>query len=261
MKRVIVLGSNGMLGHMVHRYLLKHGLDVIAFDDRWSSSNHHELSKKLEKLEPDACINAIGVRERSPGGTDHLMWTNGALPGLISQALPADTLFIHASSDAVFASDRNECAWDLPHDPDTEYGHSKSLGELGLKRANDWIIRSSIIGPEVSTQKSLMSWYLHQRQPVKGFTNQIWNGITTLEWARLGLNIINGKIIDCEKVLQPGILPPVSKHALLKMISRVLNHPTDVLPQASDFPVQRSLVPNVDGPSLEEQLIQLASFD
>lgn len=261
MKRVIVLGSKGMLGHMVYRLLSKQGLDVIAFDERWTPKNHAELSKTMATLHPDACINAIGVREKVSGGLEQLRWTNGSLPGLISSALPAGSLFIHASSDAVFASDHQECPWDAPQDPDTEYGRTKQLGEQGLTRDNDWIIRSSIIGPEISSQKSLLSWYLHQSQPVNGYTNQLWNGITTLQWAQLSLDIIMGKFAGGARILQPGTLPPISKYNLLRLISRILNHLTEVHPVTSDFPVQRSLLPNIDGPPLEEQLMQLASSE
>lgn len=257
MKRVIVLGSRGMLGHMVYRYLSKHGLDVIAFDERWTPQTHTELSEKLVQIKPDACINAIGVRENPHTCHDMLLWINGTLPGLISKGLPADCLLIHASTDAVFASTHQACRWNAPQHPDTEYGRSKQLGELDLTRPHDWIIRTSIIGPEPSSQKSLMSWYLRQSQPVKGYTNQLWNGITTLEWARQSLDIITGKITCNEHILQPGFLPPVSKYDLLKQIGRTLKHSVAVHPAKSDYPVQRFLTPNVDCPSLEEQLIQL----
>jgi len=261
MKRIIVLGSRGMLGHMVYRFLSKHDLDVITFNERWTPENQTGLSVRLAQMKPDACINAVGVREEPNTNHDMLLWINGTLPGLISRGLPADCHLIHASSDAVFASTKQGCRWDESCNPDTEYGRSKHLGELGLTRRNDWIIRTSIIGPEPSSQKSLMSWYLRQRKPVKGYTNQLWNGITTLEWARQSLNIIAENITRNEHILQPGIHPPVSKYDLLKLISRTFNHSVAVHPATSDFPVQRFLTPNVECPSLEEQLIQLAAFD
>jgi len=261
MKRVIVLGSRGMLGHMVCRFLSKHDLGVIAFDERWTPQNHTGLSEKLAQMKPDACINAIGVREETNTSHDMLRWVNGTLPGLISKGLPPECHLIHASSDAVFASTSESCRWNAPYNPDTEYGRSKHLGELDLTRPHDWIIRTSIIGPEPSSQKSLMSWYLRQSQPVKGYTNQLWNGITTLEWARQSLNIITGNIACNEHILQPGFLPPVSKYDLLKLIGRTLKHSVAVHPATSDYPVQRFLTPNIECPSLEEQLIQLAAFD
>ena len=261
MKRIVVLGSRGMLGHMVCRFLSKRDLDVIAFDERWTPDNHAKLSEQLDQMKPDACINAIGVREEPSTSHEMLMWTNGDLPELISKGLPEDCLFIHASSDAVFASTNESCRWNAPHNPDTAYGRSKHLGELGLTRPHDWIIRTSIIGPEPSSQKSLMSWFLRQRQAVKGYTNQLWNGITTLEWARQSLNIIAENITCNEYILQPGIHPPVSKYDLLKLIGQTLNHAVAVHPATADFPVQRFLTPNVECPSLEEQLIQLAAFD
>lgn len=261
MKRVIVLGSRGMLGHMVYRFLSKHDLNVIAFDERWTPKNHTGLSEKLAQMKPDVCINAIGVREEPNTNHDMLLWINGTLPGLISEGLPTDCLLIHASSDAVFASTSESCRWNAPHNPDTEYGHSKHLGELDLTRPHDWIIRTSIIGPEPSSQKSLMSWYLRQSQPVKGYTNQLWNGVTTLEWARQCLTIITENITRNERILQPGFHPPVSKYKLLKLIGRTFKHSVAVHPATSNFPVQRFLTPNVKCPSLEEQLIQLAAFD
>ena len=260
MTRVIVLGSRGMLGHMVFRFLSGKDLDVMALDERWNPRNHVQLSQKLARLKPDVCINAIGTRESDGRGSDELFWTNGSLPGVISKALPSDCKFIHASSDAVFSSIARGCQWNAPRHPDTEYGRSKHLGELGMTRTHDWIIRCSLIGPERTSPKSLLSWFLLQQKPVQGFTNQRWNGITTLEWSQLCLDIIQGRTIGCEHIVQPGTLPPASKYSLLKCSSRIFEHPVKVIPACSDVPVRRSLIPNISCVSLEEQLTRLKAF-
>lgn len=260
MKRVIILGSRGMLGHMVFRFLDRNGIKVTAFDERWTPENHHQLSKQLAVHKPDVCINAVGLRECKETNLEHLMWTNGSLPGLISKALPPTCTFIHASSDAVFSSSNQGCQWDAPQHPDTEYGRSKQLGELGLTRANDRIIRCSIIGPERTTQRSLLSWFLKQNQPVHGYTNQLWNGITTLEWAKLSLRIIQGEPVGKVRILQPGILPPVSKYSLLKLIGRIYGHPVEIRPMCSNTPIQRSLIPNIHGSPIAQQILGLVEF-
>jgi hypothetical protein len=35
-----------------------------------------------------------------------------------------------------------------------------------------------------------MNWFLKQKKYVNGYTNQYWNGITSLEWAKQSLNIL-----------------------------------------------------------------------
>ena len=258
--KVVVLGANGMLGHTVLHFLKQQGFIAIPFNERWTPDNASEVMRMLHSLEPDACINAIGVVPGRAIDLAESLWINGNLPGWISKHLPTACSLVHSSTDAVFAAHSTGCRVDDSQSPDTDYGRSKRQGELGLLRENDFTIRTSIIGLEAQNKRSLLSWFLAQSGQVTGFTNQMWNGITTLEWARICFEILDKKINPRQGVIQPGILPPLSKYSLLKMISRIFQHDILLTPAAAKNGVQRSLIPNHHCKPLEAQLLELRDW-
>jgi len=258
--RVVILGAKGMLGFTVCSYFKQQGFEVSTLDARWSSETAASNLEQINQWKPDACINAIGLAPREGVTLQDLVWTNGVLPGCLSQGLPADCTLIHASTDAVFAAHRSGCLWDGFQDPDTDYGRSKRQGELSLLRANDRIIRCSIIGMECHRKRSLMSWFLSQQGRVSGFTNQYWNGITTLEWARLATSMLQGDPTSTPRILQPGMLPPLSKFSLLKLLARIFEHPVEVVPTQAEQEVRRTLIPNTPTQDLDSQLAQLRQW-
>ena len=83
------------------------------------------------------------------------------------------------------------------------------------------VIRTSIIGPELGEGHGLMGWFLRQDGEVNGYVNHLWNGITTLEWAKVCFEIISRGDSPRRAIAQPGIEPAVSKYELLALISRV----------------------------------------
>jgi dTDP-4-dehydrorhamnose reductase len=258
--KVAVLGANGMLGDTVLHYLNQQDCIAIPFNKRWTPENAHEVMRLLQTTEPDACINAIGVVPGKGVSLAEALWINGTLPGWISKHLPKSCTFIHASSDAVFAANSVGCRVDDPHSPDTDYGRSKRQGELGLSRENDMIIRTSIIGLETHRRRSLLSWFLAQSGEVVGYTNQMWNGITTLEWAKVCHTALERQINPAQRVIQPGILPPMSKYSLLKMIIKTFQHDVVMTPALAEKGVQRSLIPTRHCKAIEAQLIELRDW-
>jgi len=258
--KIVVLGANGMLGHTVLHYLKQEGCVAIPFTQRWSPGNASEVMRMLLSTEPDVCINAIGVLPGGGAGLAETLWTNGILPGWVSRHLPEACTFIHASSDAVFAAHSTGCRAHDIQTPDTDYGRSKRQGELGLRRYNDVIIRTSIIGMEPDGRQSLLSWFLSQSGKVTGFTNQMWNGVTTLEWARFCFELLKGEISPIHGVIQPGTLPPLSKYSLLKLIGNVFQHDVSLIPATAVENVQRSLIPSHHSSPIETQLCALRDW-
>ena len=71
------------------------------------------------------------------------------------------------------------------------YGRSKLLGEL--QDSEGLTLRTSIVGPEVGTSHGLFEWFLTNTDPqVRGFTNAIFSGLTTLELSRVVASVIQG---------------------------------------------------------------------
>src|SRR5438874_903765 len=93
-----------------------------------------------------------------------------------------------------------------------------------------WVIRTSIIGPETGKGWGLMGWFFAQSGDVKGFTNHLWNGITTLEWTEIAWDLINDRLQCKEPLVQAGTWPPKSKCEVLQLIAKVWRHPVKIVP-------------------------------
>jgi dTDP-4-dehydrorhamnose reductase len=147
---------------------------------------------------------------------------------------------------------------DDPHDPLDVYGKTKSLGEVRAPGMHH--LRCSIIGPELTSHRSLLDWFLGQPPGAKvsGFVNHGWNGVTTLHFARL-----SAAIAARDLPLPPlqHLLPaaPLAKADLLEAIRSAYGR--------SDLAIERVSAPTaVDrtlatrSPRLSAELWQAAGY-
>jgi dTDP-4-dehydrorhamnose reductase len=171
------------------------------------------------------------------------MWqANALVPQICNAFLTPSTGFIHASTDAVFTTEKEDRRDFEAPDAMEPYGYTKRLGELGVYGLNRHIIRCSIIGIERDRPRSLLSSVLLQKD-VKGFTNHYWNGITTLEWAKVCHDVITSAIVR-PRIIQPGIWPAVSKYELIGKILEMFGSQARVSPVEAHSPVLRTLRPS-----------------
>jgi len=91
---------------------------------------------------------------------------------------------IQISTDCVFSGTRgNYTEIDNP-DPSDLYGRSKLLGELS--RPGTLTLRTSIIGWQLHTFSSLLSWFADQRgKRIKGYSKAIYSGFSTAVLSQL----------------------------------------------------------------------------
>ena len=91
------------------------------------------------------------------------------------------------------------------------------MGEVTSKNVMN--IRCSIIGKEICNYKSLISWVLSNKDgnTINGFTNHLWNGVSTNIFAKLCLGIISNKYF---KYGSFHLVPKdtVNKYELIKYI-------------------------------------------
>lgn len=214
-RKVAVLGANGMLGSMVMR--------VLSLDDNFSligtvrkGSEAKSLAKKYPQskikvldldnagvsqikkaiLGSDWVINCIGIlkpyiSEDDPFKIQRAIRINSLFPHLLANAAESiNARIIQIETDCVFSGRRGDYVETDPHDPLDVYGKTKSLGETFNK--NVYHLRCSIIGPEPKAHVSLLDWFLLQKKntQVNGFTNHLWNGVTTLHFASAVRGII-----------------------------------------------------------------------
>ena len=101
------------------------------------------------------------------------------------------------------------------------YGKSKIVGEI--EGINKSLIRSSIIGPEEGKGFSLMNWFLkNTQQEVSGYKNHLWNGVTTLNFAK----VVEGFILSNEFNFKTQHLIPrntITKANLLEEFKKHFN--------------------------------------
>lgn len=192
--KVLVIGGNGMAGHMMVRYFRKTGADVWYTVRRLSggigelkldATDLDAAAETVGRVCPHLVINCVGVlnqdAERRP---KEAYLVNGLLPHWLARAAEAaGGRLIHISSDCVFLGDRGGYRESDRPDGVSAYARTKALGEVHDPR--HLTIRTSIIGPEIRPDGiGLLRWFLQQKGTVNGYARVLWNGVTTLELAR-----------------------------------------------------------------------------
>lgn len=260
-KSVFVLGHRGMLGHVVVEFLKSKGCSVITSPQRYLGIPFDPLLTTVRNSGCPWVINAIGAVKQRAVDQASLFLVNTVLPVHLVQELGAKQRLIHASTDCVFSGERGHYAVDDPKDANDLYGLSKALGEQISLDPRVAVFRVSIIGPEADVGHGLLGWFLRQEGEVSGYTNHVWNGITTLEWARAAWELMQGRGPKSSGTIQLGVAEDISKHDLLCMCAEVWDrHGVVVKPCAMQPSIDRSLQPDWVRPSLKQQLIELRAW-
>ena len=194
--RVLLFGSSGMLGTQILSQLrLEKQIDVIPIarneSTPWNAETDSlkDIFRSLNTTSRDFIINASGwIPQRSAGheATDHRnAWLmNVVVPKqLDSLAAQFEIPMLQIGTDCVFSGSNAPYFESSKHDAKDLYGASKLEGEKNLSAAT--IVRTSIIGGD--GKSGLFNWF--QNLPlgarIVGYTNQVWNGVSTLAFARL----------------------------------------------------------------------------
>lgn len=253
MKKVIVLGGTGMLGQMVKRFLSNtKEMDIIHTSRKQSSSSiyfdantgKNGLFQLLIDHGPfDYIINCIGILERNidihnPLSIKRAIFINALFPYEISDsALETGARVIHISTDGVFARNAGVCLEKYPCDCADIYGKTKSLGEVDAPQFLN--IRCSIIGPNSRTKEGLFEWVCNQEPSIviNGFTDHMWNGVTTLQFAQLCHRLMINNFFDEARREAPvhHFCPnqAVSKYELLCLVKTMFRPDITVKPLKS----------------------------
>jgi len=183
--KIFIFGANGMLGTYLYQYF-KSKYNVIPItrsqcDIGQLTSNQlfDLLVNKFKLRQEDLIINAAGIIKQRDFDLSELIAVNSLFPHLLAELKTIiDCKILHITTDCVFSGLKGNYSESDKHDCLDEYGKSKSLGESPLLT----VIRTSIIGEEISNKKSLIAWCQSQKnKTVKGYTNHHWNGVTCLE--------------------------------------------------------------------------------
>lgn len=228
---ILVLGHKGMLGNVVYSYLNK-SYEVYTISHRFPNKKFINYLENFNGLIVN-CIGAIPQKTNDFSVNVELSNFLSTLPNKI----------IHPNTDC--------------EDDDTEYGKSKKKSSsILLKNENVRVIKTSILGKELNSCYSLLDWFLSSNGNIFGYTKAMWNGITTLEWAKRCDDIIlnwnkYGKITifnsDC-----------ISKYELLTIISNVFGKEIKITP--IDKGEDKCLSDGIYTKSIKTQLLELKEY-
>lgn len=238
--KILILGKTGMLGSMVADYLSQNPQLYVAATSRKNYRNKYFFDAEKFISTPDNfsfiknfdyIINCIGIikphcQENNPLGIKQAISINAFFPHKLTTCLEkSPTKIIQIATDCVYSGIEGKYHEKSFHDPQDIYGKSKSLGEVKYS-PNFLNIRCSIIGPEQKNHFSLLDWFLTQpdNSIVHGYQHHLWNGVTTLQFARLTENIILQKNFEKLRSINHThhFVPnnTVSKYQLLKIIKQ-----------------------------------------
>lgn len=253
----MILGADGMLGHKMVQTLREFGPILGTVRRPAAAYQHIELLRRpdilhgvdaldptsllelVDKHRPAVVVNCIGIIKQRPDASD-------AIPSITINALLPHRLaalqsrhggrVIHFSTDCVFDGTRGGYTEADPSDAVDLYGRTKYLGEVATPGA--LTLRTSIIGRELFTRRSLLEWFLARKgETIRGFTRAIYSGVTTNYLARVVARLIRDH--PALSGLYQVASRPLSKYDLLVKLRRAYDLDVDITP-ADGVAIDRS---------------------
>jgi dTDP-4-dehydrorhamnose reductase len=256
--KILILGITGMLGNTLFRYfsrdknfkvfgtLRSNGVPSYLSQNSFGEvvggvdvENQDSLVRTFAEVKPQIVINCIGIVKQLAVASDplHAIPINSILPhrlAILSEATGAR--LIHISTDCVFSGLKGNYTEDDFPDCYDLYGRSKLLGEVDYPNAIT--LRTSIIGHELSGNRSLINWFLSQENKATGFTKAIYSGLPTFELAE----VIDKYVIPHPQMhgLHHVSSDPINKYELLKLVRDVYKKDIEIEP-SDKLVIDRSL--------------------
>lgn len=256
--RVLVIGATGMLGSTLFRAfgedsdLQTYGTIRDAHAINYFSPKLHRglipnihmegesgLITAFSIAKPQIVINCVGIIKQLPTSNDYLdsLVINATLPHRLAKYCKMTSArLIHFSTDCVFSGKAGQYKeGDFPDAYDL-YGRTKFLGEVNYE--NTITLRTSIIGHELGSNKSLMDWFLSQSGEVKGYRKAVFSGLPTIEIARVVKELI---------IPNPALnglyhlsVDPINKYDLLSLVAKIYGKTVKIAPD-ENVVIDRSL--------------------
>lgn len=179
------------------------------------------LVSLFNRVKPDVVINCIGLIKQLASSNNPLsaLPINSMLPHRLAELCQlAGARMIHISTDCIFSGEKGAYVETDESDAKDLYGKSKYLGELHDGK-NSITLRTSIIGHELCSERSLIDWFLSQEGEVSGFGKAVFSGLPTVELAR----VIADYVIPQEQLagLYHVSAEPIDKFSLLGLVGQI----------------------------------------
>lgn len=260
--KILIIGATGMLGYSLFSNLSDNSeLDVYGtvrnIDGKEAFFNDHgdKLFKGVEvnnvasvedviaNVKPNVVINCIGLIKQHGISKQHVdaVSINSLLPHQIAAICDRyNAKFIHFSTDCVFSGEKGVYVEsDIPDAQDL-YGKSKCLGEVCY--APHLTLRTSIIGHELSSNVSLIDWFLLQKGTTKGFSKAVFSGLPTCVISKILTENIFPIISSTDELtgLYHLSVEPIDKYSLLQLVSSVYSKDIEIV-ESTELIIDRSL--------------------
>lgn len=250
--KVLILGSSGMAGHVIKRYLERtenFNIYDLSRSDKYITPNFliditdfKALESIIKSFDFDYIINCVGILNQvSEKNPDVAILVNSYLPHFLEKITKnSKSKIIHLSTDCVFSGKRGDYIENDFKDGLGYYGQSKALGEISNNK--DLTIRTSIIGPDLNVHGTgLFNWFINQNGKISGYSNAYWSGVTTIELAKFISDLLmNNNLLT--GVIHLTNNSKISKYELLLMIKKVFNLNNIKIEKYSDYKVDKSFV-------------------
>jgi dTDP-4-dehydrorhamnose reductase len=262
-RRMFVLGHRGMLGHVVCRHAAEAGWEVLTSPLRYGAAARDPLVERVRESGASVVVNCLGLTKQRSDDRAALYLANAVFPVQLAMRMMPTQYLVHASTDCVFAGTRGNYQVDEERDATDSYGFSKLLGEGVARLGRVSVLRVSVVGPDRGDGRGLWAWFVRQPidQPIPGYINHRWNGITTLEWATIALAYAEDHLRGASppKVSQPAS-ESISKYELLCAFRDAFAPDRDVAAVEAPQTIDRTLAPTDQRPPLAQQLRRLAAW-
>lgn len=228
-KKILVLGSTGLIGHQVFNYLRRSDeYELYDFSYRkqlhngtviLDARNEERYLGEIVNLAPDFIVNCIGILINGANtNPENAIFLNAYMPNRLARlANEINAKLIHISTDCVFSGNKDSAYIETDiKDGLGIYAKTKALGEIISD--HHLTLRTSVVGPEIKSDgEELFHWFMKQHAEIDGYTKAIWSGVTTLELAKAVDFSIREGITGLHHVTNNQ---SISKYDLLKLFQK-----------------------------------------
>jgi dTDP-4-dehydrorhamnose reductase len=286
-KRVLITGTNGMLGKDIYNDLINNDFIVFGVDliknsilpDQFQRVG--DLTEKdfiisvLEEIKPDIIVHCAAIvnLESCQNNKELAYSVHVNVTKCLAQFKPIRTKLIYISTDSVFDGVKgNYNETDKPN-PINYYAESKLEGEKMTKlNPNHIIIRTNIFGFSTPLRGSLSEWAiknLQNNKPISGFADVVFNAIYTNHLATIISKLIK---IDFKGLINVASINALNKYEFLSLLIKNMGFDQKLISKSLsvdiNFAVLRPLITNLNTqrlqklmtvPSMEEGIIDMVT--
>lgn len=247
--KILVIGCNGMAGHIISLYLKEKGHDVTGYAREKSrfvntvvgdATDFEFLKKIIINGKYDSVINCVGLLNQFAENNHSMaVIVNSYLPHFLAKITEnTDIQIIQMSTDCVFSGKRGSYTEDDFPDGTLFYDRTKALGEIEDNK--NVTLRNSIVGPDIKLDGiGLLNWFMKQSGSVNGYTGAIWTGQTTLQLAKTMEEVAKKRIHGLYNAVPSE---KINKFELLNLFNKYIRrNPIEIKP-LGEFIADKSLI-------------------